>query len=53
MPVVRFVTEVVGGRVVRVGRANGAPRVAREERDRVTASVGQGGFEGAVKVTSS
>ena len=41
VPVVRFAAEVVGGRVVRIRRAEGAPRVAREERDRVAASVGQ------------
>ena len=41
VPVVRFVTKVIGGRVVRVGGAKGAPRVACEERDRIAAAVGQ------------
>src|SRR5205085_214657 len=39
VPVMRFATIVIGGRVVRVGRAKGAPAVAGEECDRVAASV--------------
>ena len=41
VPVVRFVTVVVGGGVVRVRRAKRAPRVAGEKGDGVTATVGK------------
>ena len=47
VPVVRLATEVIGGRVVRVGGAKGAPGVPREERDRVPASIGELSDSGA------